>query len=308
MRHRKIALGLMAFSTAASLLGCSAQHDFTAVQVKETVIASDSSTKEIGALSLSDLKVVPYYGNDGHIATSGFIADMLGVKPERIAELSCYSQAPDDLAFRYSAPWVGLWGLPAYFGYRHEIVNSLHSLHGGDAQAVVNRRSKLERLAHQSFISDQPDWQTGFLIHAMGDSYAHVYMKDGELHSYGEFVGHVFENTPWGEKPDSIFVNGHAEIYLSYVSALFRALSPAGGASDGQIRLRKEFEKRIRAEAQKGDDADKTAIFVMPSDPKIYIDADNSKRNCKAAYAKLKDDEVRAFLRSLTAQLAKPGS
>ncbi len=285
-----------------SLSGCVSQHDFTGVSVAEPSQQIGQS-RQLSTLDGRLLNVVPYYEKDGHIATSGYIADMLGLEGKRIGSLSCYSQAPDDLALRYSAPAVGIWGLPDYTGYRHDIVNSLHSLHGGNAQAVAIRRKKLEALVHQSFTSGQPDWQTGFLIHALGDSYAHVYSKNGQLHAYGEFVGHAFENTRWGERPDSIFVNSHAEIYLSYVSALFRALSPAGGAGQERTDLLEAFNFRIRAEAARGESADKTAIFAMPSRSDSYVDIEHSDANCKTAYNELNDKDVRVFLRALTAML-----
>lgn len=286
------------------LAGCVSQHDFTGVALAKQVPSPGHSEHQTFLSARLSQKLIPLYEKDGHIATSGYIAQMLGLRKERIGNLSCYSQAPDDLALRYSAPAVGVWGLPLYTGYRHDIVNSLHSLHGGNAQAVADRRKMLEALVHQSFVSSQPDWQTGFLIHALGDSYAHVYSKNGQLHSYGEFVGHAFENTRWGERPDSIFVNGHSDIYLSYVSALFRALSPAGGASQERKDLLEAFQKRIRDEATLGNKADKTAIFAMPTESESYIEIEHSDVNCETAYSHLHSTEVRAFLRDLTVKLA----
>jgi hypothetical protein len=287
------------------LAGCVSQHDFTGVALPKQQLQNTGHSEHQTFLSARlSQKLIPLYEKDGHIATSGYIAQMLGLRKERIGNLSCYSQAPDDLALRYSAPTVGVWGLPLYTGYRHDIVNSLHSLHGGNAQAVADRRKMLEALVHQSFVSNQLDWQTGFLIHALGDSYAHVYFKNGQLQSYGEFIGHAFENTRWGERPDSIFVNGHSEIYLSYVSALFRALSPAGGASQERKDLLEAFQKRIREEAALGNKADKTAIYAMPTEAGSYIDIEHSDVNCEAAYSHLHSTEVRAFLRDLTLKLA----
>lgn len=300
--RKPFALGVLPL--LISLSGCVSQHDFTGVPIAEPSKQMGQS-RELNTLSgRLPLKVVPYYEKGGHIATSGYIADMLVLEGKRVGSLSCYSQAPDDLASRYSAPAVGIWGLPVYTGYRHDIVNSLHSLHGGDAQAVAVRRKKLEGLVHQSFISGQPDWQTGFLIHALGDSYAHVYSKNGQLHAYGDLVGHAFENTRWGERPDSIFVNGHSEIYLSYVSALFRALSPAGGANQERTELLEAFKVRIRTEAARGESADKTAVFAMPSRSGSYVDIEHSDANCKTAYSQLNDKDVRVFLKALTATLA----
>ncbi|OIN53132.1 hypothetical protein [Pseudomonas costantinii] len=306
MGYHRAVQKLVFTSALIGLTSCASQHDFTAVPVTERVKSPKVPGGDIAVLSELHLDLVPLYEKDGHIATSGFIASMLGLDRHRIESLSCYSQAPDDLAVRYSAPLVAVWGLPAYTGYRHDILNSLHSLHGGNGQAVAYRRSKLEILVHQSFLTNQPDWQTGFLIHALGDSYAHVYSQGGQLHAYGEFVGHAFENTPWGEKPDSIFVNGHAETYLSYVSALFRSLSPAGGANEERKNLLATFKARVRVEAEKGDDADKTAIFVMPKDSNFYTDIENSDKDCKQAYRRLNDGEVRLFLRALTLQLIQP--
>jgi hypothetical protein len=306
MEHKRTVGQLVVLSALLGIAGCADQHDFTAVTLKDPVTAIQESGGGTTLRSALRLDVIPLYEKDGHIATSGFIADMLGLDAMKIESFSCYSQAPDDLAYRYSAPAVAIWAFPAYTGYRRDVVNSLHSLHGGNAQAVEYRRQKLESLVRQSFISNRPDWQTGFLIHALGDSYAHVYSKNGQLQAYGEFMGHAFDNTPWGEKPDLIFVNGHAEIYVSYVSALFRALSPTGGVSEESKKLLEMFKKRIRSEALKGNAADKTAVFLMPKNSGIYVDTERSDKNCVEAYGRLNNTKVRAFLRLLSAQLSPP--
>ncbi|WP_341405291.1 hypothetical protein [Luteolibacter soli] len=155
------------------------------------------------------------------------MARIAGWESDPARRLSYFSQAPDDLAFCYSAPAVAVWGsAPGLWGYRHRIVAVLHSLHGGDADAVLRRREDLRQLvAASSKTTPGNDWKTGFLIHAMGDSYAHVKPgPDGREVAYGQLVGHGFDNSV---KPDHI--SAHFDTYRKYVTNLHAALAIHGG-------------------------------------------------------------------------------
>jgi len=167
----------------------------------------------------------PYYG---HQTTTYVVARIAGWDQETSLRLSHFSQAPDDLAISYSAPAVAVWGtlIPGAWNYRHRVMNVLHSLHGGDAAAVDRRRERLHGLIAASNKADREQhWKTGFLIHAYGDSYAHVRPNSqGGERAYGELVGHGFDRHV---KPDHI--SEHFPMYEIYVGQLHAALAKNGG-------------------------------------------------------------------------------
>lgn len=137
--------------------------------------------------------------------------------------LSVFSQAPDDYVWLYSAVPVAIWGV-VDLPYRHRIMNTLHSLHGGKNADVLLRRSRLAGLIKQADLMSVNDhWKIGFLIHALGDSYAHVHGDDGNLEAYGEFAGHAVDSI-LRRDGDNI---DHKTIgtYVQYTSALFCSLA-----------------------------------------------------------------------------------
>lgn len=165
------------------------------------------------------------YHQDGHEQTTAYVAQALGFGEETRRRLAFYSQAPDDLALKYSAPAVGIWGV-VWIPYRQRIVDGLHSLHGGEHDAVLARRERLATLLSGMKL-DRKDmhWKAGFLIHALGDSYAHVRTDEvGRLRSYSPIWGHIFDNGDHGSQPDVIA--RHPLRYAAYVDALCKALAP----------------------------------------------------------------------------------
>jgi hypothetical protein len=170
------------------------------------------------------------YEREGHFHTTDLVGEMAGLDKIKRDRLAYFSQAPDDLAFKYSAPWVAVWGVaPPHWSYRSSIMNVLHSLHGGSHKEIISRREKLKEqiktlLMHAN--GDADDWKIGFLIHALGDSYAHVYGEMDNLYAYGEFMGHAYDQwSMFANKPDEIVENNNYLIYIDYVQALFEALS-----------------------------------------------------------------------------------
>ncbi|WP_346188686.1 hypothetical protein [Rubritalea halochordaticola] len=169
---------------------------------------------------------------DGHINTSHIVAlAAYPGDPHKAERYAYFSQVPDAQWFRFSAPSVSVWAtlFPWEWDYRCEINNVLHSLHGGDQQMIDIRRQRLIALIQHYVAQDtkENDWKIGFLIHALGDSYAHVYDKPGEPghFAYGPGIGHI---KPRGSfSPDSIADN--FDNYLAYLTALYSALDTGQG-------------------------------------------------------------------------------
>lgn len=201
------------------------------------VHAADASPN---ALALTAPGVTPRWGEGGHRVTTFQVAQHVGIDERTALRLAYFSQAPDDIWYAYSAPFIGLVGLP-WWNYRHRIVAVLHSLHGGDYQAVIDRRARLAAMVKAADLAREEDhWKTGFLIHALGDSYAHVHPAEGDadpqaVTAYKELFGHVFDNCEQCTRPDDI--PRHPAIYAAYFTALEKALTRDGVRHDGSLML-----------------------------------------------------------------------
>ena len=161
------------------------------------------------------------YHSDGHGNTTAIVARFAGHNDISAKRLAYFSQAPDELWARYSAPSVAIWGwLPGTWGYRKRVFDTLHSLHGGDADAVIKRQKKLSIILTDQMTRNAKSWRTGLIIHALADSYAHTKGEGVNVRAYGPPAGHAFA---WKEKPDEI--NRRPKLYKKYVKKLFRALS-----------------------------------------------------------------------------------
>lgn len=189
------------------------------------------------------------YQKEGHFNTTGTIAKMAGWKMNDAQVLACYSQMPDEVS-RLEAVYIG----KRYFfwrgEYHHLIMDILHSLHGGKAPQVEVRRERLFELVKENAqlirregTSDRDimrlAWQTGFLIHALGDSYAHVKEPSGS--AYGDWIGHAFA----GHEPDYISQGKNFDRYEMFARKLYEAL---GGSIKSHGKL-EEFIAKIKAAA-----------------------------------------------------------
>ena len=180
-------------------------------------------------ITLSAHALVPPWDRDGHEHTTAAVTKSLGVDADIARRVTYFSQAPDDRWFLYSAPSVAIWGV-LWLPYRHRIMNVLHSLHGGDDKVVRDRRAALARLITTYDFRVRADhWKIGFLIHALGDSFAHVYGPEDDLHSYNEIWGHAFDNGTHGTKPDVI--TEHEQRYVGFVNTLCGAIAGSKGVS-----------------------------------------------------------------------------
>jgi hypothetical protein len=149
----------------------------------------------------------------GHYSSPYIVALAAGLAPSDAADLAKWSQYPDDDA-RYTAT-EGLFRNSPFFS--HDLQTYAHSLRGTDACVV--RASLLELFP----IMTEP-WARGFLVHALGDAYAHT--RDCKAHAvpcckplYGWPLGHGFR----GHAPDLISYN--PKRYMQYVRALYSAVA-----------------------------------------------------------------------------------
>ena len=168
---------------------------------------------------------------DGHINTTHIVATIAGVPAYTAERYALYSQVPDTQWLRFSAPAVSVWAtfIPWEWDYRYDINTILHSLHGGNKAQVEARRMLLAKEINHYARLDirENDWKVGFLIHALGDSYAHVYQKNpqSDQQAYGPAIGHAMSKGIYSA--DSIHEN--MDNYLNYIHALYEALNTGNG-------------------------------------------------------------------------------
>lgn len=238
---------ILTFLVASILSGCDGTTWWPDIDSEERCKAGQG-------LSKTDLQLL--YESEGHISTTHIVANIAG-QGEMAEKYALYSQAPDTQAVRFSSPWVSFWAIvPWELDYRHLINADLHSFHGGDDSQVKERRKALEALIHALAKENPKDnaWKIGFLIHALGDSFAHVYdLEDGKgQHAYQEWIGHVPEKGAYS--PDSI--HEHIEDYIAFVNALYRALN-MGDGNNQKLAGYIAHIRKAKEDAEKESDPDK---------------------------------------------------
>lgn len=168
-----------------------------------------------------------FYDENGHKYTTYLVAKMAGISDTNAYILTYYSQYPD-LDRRYDAVSVSLkfTGVPWKWGWRSDITEELHSLHGGNNASVQFRRQLLAKLIQQKLKDPTVEnlKEAGLLIHAFGDSFAHTKgeFNGGKEKAYGQLVGHLFD----GHKPDDFWRAENFPKYQAYVSTLYHTLQP----------------------------------------------------------------------------------
>lgn len=235
--------------------------------------------------SCLDMASQPKYQRDGHQDTTYIVAVLAGRSARDAARLSFFNQAADDVALPFAAPQVSVWGSFGAWGYRHRINAVLHSLHGGDLGAVAQRRTDLAgMIADRTRAGGEGDWQTGFLIHSLGDSFAHTNAV-GE--AYGHLYGHVFD----GHWPD--LVGNRRALYFDYVDALFASLEVDGASDrDGMAA----FKASLRAAPDGDVSAVRRVILAMRDEV-----APAPRLECEALAGQLTMRNVSRFLREVEA-------
>jgi RHS repeat-associated protein len=109
--------------------------------------------------------------------------------PDRIDEFTAYNAGQKLIRKKYTDENDKQYYL--------DVQEILHSLHGGDGAAAERRRQCLQKALKASGLTS---WQYGFILHALGDAYAHT--KDDES-AYSSPWGHAAD----GDKPDIIGTN-----------------------------------------------------------------------------------------------------
>jgi RHS repeat-associated protein len=165
----------------------------------------------------------------GHFYTTYLVLVLEGMSPAQAYELAYYSQLPDQLEstdayelgkalyLKSFLHWMWDYGESEkesdakQEAWAWDVYNWLHSLHGGDNEAVKARRKCLGRLLGTPNLKP---WVKGFLIHALGDAYAHTY-DDGKggRAAYGFASGHA----PWSSVDN---ITNWGEGYLFYIDQL----------------------------------------------------------------------------------------
>lgn len=232
------------------------------------------------------------YNKEGHLNTTYIVARIAGHEIDDARQLACYSQMPDKQVMRLSAPAVAVWGIFSW-EYRHLIMAILHSLHGGKGEEVQARRDKLAMIIKEGVSDKEDPWKLGFMIHAMGDSYAHVCGSGENVKAYGELVGHAFA---YREKPDTISHEDNITHYTLYVKELFNALRLRNDKEDDRL---KEFIDTVEKAAKSGSEEEVRKAIVN-----YAIDKNNttSEISEESAFSFSSEDE-KEFLRSLRSQL-----
>ena len=172
----------------------------------------------------------PKYQRSGHQYTTYIIAYLSGLGKEKSHKLAYYSQFPDD-EVRFSATLAAIYLFDLQ--YREQIMAVLHSLHGGDQNAVIKRRKDLKQLIANGIKDNSlKEYEIGLMTHAFADSYSHVKLEQGELEAFDYVWGHLFH----GHEPDIIAYE--PERYKDYACNLYQALS---GKNSCEIKLQKLF-------------------------------------------------------------------
>jgi hypothetical protein len=189
------------------------------------------------------------FGPEGHLYTILSVADIAGYKPERQFALAYFSQYPD-LDSDYEAVHVSIKYLlvPWRWTWRNDVTGVLHSLHGGNRDAVEKRREQIRRAIARSIADPDRDWLTGILMHAYGDAYAHT---KGELGAsdeaaYGVWTGHAIPSL-FGDDPDDIKNPRTEPKYFAYIDDLYRTIRTEH-ASDDRFSEFKTFIRNLKCE------------------------------------------------------------
>jgi len=288
MELRRCCMSAWVVFLSVGLVGCSALTQSTFSQPGAPGYAAS-------AIEALHERTSPSFKKDGHFHTVHFVAGIAGMSgTPRQNALTCYSQAPDKMS-RYNAVPVSFWG---FFTpeYRKLVVNTLHSLHGGDAKAVQNRREKLKGLVREHFQRGEPDWKTGFLIHALGDSYAHVHGSLDAPIAYGELVGHGFALL---HDPDDILLPENDRKYTAYVMALYEAL--ADGKSNQPAR---DFIDALKQKLPELRQKSKDLSEFLTDQERLAGGNPMFVETCGAVFADLDPAEVEAFLKTTAVSLA----
>jgi hypothetical protein len=263
-------------------------------------------TQPLALAVCGPVKLELKYKDDGHLDTAYIVARQAGWDAASAAELAFYTQAPDDFAAAYSAPSGTARLLALQFERAHLLSSVLHSLHGGGSDDVAHRQGVLaQMIAEQAGSWAEPArqderWKLGFLVHALGDSYAHVWgvnQNQAGSVSYNPLVGHIPDGLVHGNPDD---IAGNFPNYARYARALFAALDRGDGDSAALEAYLADVENAVAREAR--GEAGITTALIRSTSTDDYRPA--GRLDCPAWTAQLDyDTGVRPFLREIEARL-----
>ncbi|MCC6230521.1 MAG: RHS repeat-associated core domain-containing protein [Phycisphaerales bacterium] len=163
------------------------------------------------------------FAEAGHYYTTFIAAVCAGKSITEAQTLAYYSQYPDEVADLDAA---SLYKDFAYRRKRNTVEDNwmmdvqmyLHSLRGSTTSPECLREC-LHKLVSDSTL---PRWLRGLIIHAFGDSFAHVSLNNrGQIISYPPGLGHA-EHTAGGFCPDQI--GNNPKRHRSYFNSLCQSL------------------------------------------------------------------------------------
>lgn len=173
------------------------------------------------ALNCYKFKKSTFFNVDGHLYTTFKIAKLAGQQEDISLILAYFSQYPDlDPKLNAVQNWLNLIDIE----WRNLLAAKLHSLHGGNATAIAERKKVLDS-SIRNYLSNNEYWKAGILIHSLGDAYAHTKKElnsSGE-EAYGLLVGHGVDSVI-GNNPDDINRKIVREKYIAFIKHLYSIL------------------------------------------------------------------------------------
>ena len=202
---------------------------------------------------------------DGHEFTTYGVSEIANYARKRQLVLTYFSQYPDiDPDYDATTSFFRFLFAPWYWEWHDKITDILHSLHGGDQQAIDQRRAVIKRALQRSLQDQNEDWLSGLLIHAYGDAYAHTKgpHKSGQEEAYGPWIGHGLRTLGYwitlgvwrGDAFQIVFVDDPDRIknpvtepkYLAYVDELYYTLRSDQDRTRSNSQL-DQFKEEVRA-------------------------------------------------------------
>lgn len=205
------------------------------------------------------------YAEAGHFYTTYAVAIAAGMDQSRAYRVAYYSQLPDEAsqldAIEQTKSATKAVGTPLQQMWRHltsdkaatdaagkavkdmsNVHRNLHFLRGSNDSEIKGARAGLAgAISNGSF---KEDWQLGFAIHTLGDTYAHT--KDlggGKEGGYPTLTGHGED----GIRPDSIGQNAFNQgKYEKYARELYTSLGGKDFDKNSDMKALMETARSLR--------------------------------------------------------------
>jgi len=89
--------------------------------------------------------------------------------------MPCHNSNYPDIDSTYNAWKVSVYNtfLPWNWSWLYESNDTLHALHDGNDDEIKERRENLTSTLKYTLQSDESDWISGILMHALADTFAH---------------------------------------------------------------------------------------------------------------------------------------